>query len=67
LSERQGTVTSYYENETASNESLKEVSNFDRLSGRRYPTESRYENMEWQDSVQIRIIGNKNLKGVDWM
>jgi len=38
-----------------------------RLSGTRYLTESRYENMEWQYSLQIRITGNKYLKGVDWM
>lgn len=40
----QGTTTSYHENKTAFDETLKEVSNLDILSGTRYPTESRYEN-----------------------
>jgi len=63
----QGKITSYHGNETAFNEMFKGVSNLDRLSGAPYLTESRYENMEWQDSLQIRIVGNKHLKGVDWM
>jgi hypothetical protein len=58
----QGTITSYHENKTEFNERLREVSNLDRLSGTRYRTKNRYENMEWQDSLQIRITGNKYLK-----
>jgi hypothetical protein len=46
---------------------LQKAWNLDSFSGKRFPTESRYENLDWQGFPQIRIIENMYLKGNDWM